>query len=156
VRLANISNGLAYPHDDVCLFQSQHGHRAGMGYFRVDAMPYRAVIHLLQGGSITVVDATARRKILTDALRYGVVTWCLVFNRALGYRRVPVAPWVTREMVNVAHGTLHKPLVQSIRKLARLYPGCPPLVLGDRVQFECHQLCDFDDKPERLRARMAV
>lgn len=155
MRLANIRNGLAYPHDDVCLFQSNHGHQASIGYFRIDAMPYAAVIHLLQGGRITVIDATARNKVLTDALQYGVPTWCMVFNRAIGHREVVVAPWVTRELVNIAHGPIHKPLVQTIRKLARLYPPAGPLRIGDNVLFECHPVCGFDDKPELLKEVLA-
>lgn len=155
MRLANIRNGLAYPHDDVCLFQSNHGHQASMGYFRIDAMPYAAVIHLLQEGSITVIDATARNKPLSDALRYGVPTWCMVYNRAIGYREVVVAPWVTREMVNLAHGPIHKPLVQTIRKLARLYPPAGSLQIGTNVLLESHPVCEFDDKPELLRKALA-
>lgn len=155
MRLANIRNGLAYPHDDVCLFQSNHGHRASMGYFRIDAMPYRAVIHLLCGGEITIIDATARGKKLSDALRYGVPTWCMVFNRALGQPRVPVAAWVTREMVNLAHGPIHKPLVQTIRKLARLYPYQKLAIIGMNVHLESHPCCRFDDKPELLKELMA-
>lgn len=155
MRLANIRNGLAYPHDDVCLFQSNHGHRASIGYFRIDAMPYRAVIHLLQGGCITITDGTARDKPLSDALRYGVPTWCMVYNRAIGYRGVVVAPWVTREMVNIAHGPIHKPLVQTIRKIFRLYPPAGPLQIGVNVLLESHPVCGFDDKPELLKEMMA-
>ena len=118
-------------------------------------MPYVAVIHLLQGGSITIVDATARNKSLSDALRYGVPTWCMVYNRAIGHRQVVVASWVTREMVNIAHGAIHKPLVQTIRKLARLYPPAASLRIGVNVILESHPVCGFDDKPELLKEKLA-
>ena len=154
MRLANISNGLAYPHDDVCLFQSNHGHHASTGYFRIDAMPYRAVIHLLRGGSLTIIDGTARNKPLSDALRFGVPTWCLVFNRAIGSRSVAVAPWCTREMINIAHGSLHGPLVQSIRKLAKLFPPVQPAVVGQTVILECHPLCRHDDNAAKLKEKI--
>src|SRR3990167_8290817 len=95
LRLANIRNGLAFPNDDVCMFQSCHGHHAADGYFRIDDMSYRVVIELLRGHPVTIVDGTARNKPLSDALRYGVPTWLMVFNRAICQRRVHVCPWVT-------------------------------------------------------------
>jgi len=154
LRLANIRNGLAFPHDGVCMFQSCHGHHVADGYFRIDAMSYRVVIELLRGHPMTIVDGTARNKPLSDALRYGVPTWLMVFNRAICQRRVHVCPWVTPEMVRVAQGSYHKPLVQSIRKLARLYPPLGPLKVGHNVFLENHPLCGVDDKPKELRARL--
>jgi hypothetical protein len=100
LRLANISNGLHFPHDDVCCFQSQHAHRRSLGYFRIDAMPYRAVIHLLRGGVVEIIDATHKSKLLSEALRHGVPTWCIVMNRAMkfDYQNVRVCGWQTRDM----------------------------------------------------------
>ena len=148
--LANIRNGLAYPHDDVCYFQSQFAHHKKLGYFRIDSMPYRAVIHLLCGGEITIVDATAKNKPLTDAQRKGVPTWCLVFNRALRYYDVKVCDWQTVDMVQVAHSRVHKPLVQAIRKLAEIYGESGPAIIGKNVHLVCHRGIEFDDKPELL------
>eukprot|EP00658_Telonema_sp_P-2_P004561 TRINITY_DN11695_c0_g1_i7.p1 TRINITY_DN11695_c0_g1~~TRINITY_DN11695_c0_g1_i7.p1 ORF type:complete len:125 (+),score=31.02 TRINITY_DN11695_c0_g1_i7:206-580(+) len=47
--LANLSNGIMYPHDDVCYFASQMAHHKPQGYFNAFAMPIRAVIVLLLG-----------------------------------------------------------------------------------------------------------
>ena len=151
--LANIRNGLAYPHDDVCYFQSQFAHHKKLGYFRIDAMPYRAVIHLLCGGEITIVDATAKSKPLTDAQRKGVPTWCLVFNRALRIYDVKVCDWQTKDMVEVARSRVHKPLVQTIRKLVEIYGHSGPAVIGENVHLVCHRNVEFDDKPELLAER---
>lgn len=155
LRLANIRNGLAYPHDDVCHFQSQHGHHAAEGYFRIDAMPMRAVIHLLEGGQIVVVDAGVRNR-LTDALRFGLPTWCGVFNRAIRYRGADLAPcsWYTDAMHRAAGSTRHRPLVQSIRKLAHLYGWGRPAVIGKTVLVECHGGIDHDDRPDVLAKRI--
>lgn len=158
-RLANASNGLAFPPwDDICMFQSQHAHHClRCGYFRMDAMPWRATLHLLRGGSLCVVDATRRRKPLTDALRYGLPTWCLVFNRALGQRRTVVCDWQTRAMVEAANSERHKPVAHGIRKLARAFGlGDSPVLarIGVNVFLECHQAFDADDKPRRLARRV--
>lgn len=150
LRLANIRNGLAYPHDDVCYFQSQWGHHMGYGYFRLDSMPYSAVIHLLRGGSITVVDATQHHR-MSDALKFGVTTWCLVFNRALGEPKVNFAPWVTTEMLRVAQGNLHRPTIRVIRKLIKLYGATAPLVYDWNVFYDCHLGFAWDDKDKELR-----
>ena len=47
--LANLSNGIMYPHDDVCYFASQMAHHKPFGYFHSHSMPLRAVITLLLG-----------------------------------------------------------------------------------------------------------
>lgn len=155
MRLANISNGLAYPYDDVCYFQSTYGHHASLGYFRLDSMPYSAVIHLLLGGTVTVVDASAHRR-LSDALRWGVTTWCLVFNRALGVC-VPVCDWETPAMRRVAHyHHPHRKLMGTVRKLERVYGNSGPLVVGENVLLECHRRSDLDDRPDVLRGVVAA
>lgn len=159
LRLANISSGLAFPpYDGVCMFQSQHAHHCERcGYFRIDAMPMDAVLHLLRGGEVMVIDATRRRKPLSDALRFGVPTWCLVFNRAMGDRRVAVCEWETREMRRAAHSDRHHPTAQVIRRLARatgLVNGARAVV-GKNVHLECHQGFIGDDKPRRI-ARMVA
>ena len=100
-----------------------------------------------------IVDFGANKP-LSDALRFGVPTWCLVFNRAIGSRSVAVAPWCTREMINIAHGPLHGPLVQSIRKLAKLFPPVQPAVVGQTVILECHPLCGHDDNAAKLKEKI--
>lgn len=77
--IANATNGLAFPHDHVCYFQSQFAHHMRLGYFRLDSMPIQPIIHLLNGGTITIVDATKHDKPLSDALKiWGTcMVWCL-------------------------------------------------------------------------------
>lgn len=151
--LANIRNGLAYPHDDVCCFQSCHAHHLSCGYFRMDAMPYSAVIHLLKGGIIKIVDATQHDKPLSDALKYGVPAWCRVFNRSVGgsYNEHHVCGWETREIRIAANKQEQRPLVQTYRKLIQLYGVTKPAVIGDNVILECHRNVTFDDKPDLLK-----
>lgn len=150
MRIANATNGLRYePYDEVSMFLSTHGHNYKMGYFRIDAMPYKAVIHLLKGGHITMVDATPSDKQLPDAFKFGMTTWALVFNRALR-SRVRFAPWVTREMVRCANSKTHYKLIQRIRRLMAICGSVKPLIYGDNVFFEVHRQVDFDDKPELL------
>jgi len=155
IRLANMMNGLAYlPYDDICYFQSCYGHHASYGYFRIDAMPIKVVIHLLQCGEITIVDATRKYKPLSDAMKFGVPTWCIVFNRALnfkGSRHIKVCDWQTPEMKRIALSQQHKPLVQTIRKLIRIYGYENPAIIGKNIHLECHQGAIFDDKPKRLK-----
>jgi len=155
MRLANMMNGFAFPpYDDICYFQSCYGHHASYGYFRIDAMPIKAVLHLLHGGNVTIVDATRKWKPLSDALKFGVPTWCIVFNRALnfeGSRHIKVCDWQTPEMKKVALSKIHKPLVQTIRKLVKVFGYQKPAIIGDSVLLECHQGAIFDDKPKRLK-----
>lgn len=148
IRFANLSNGLVYPHDELCYFQSQHGHHAAHGYFRDDAMPWSAVRALLLGDEVTVIDATQHNKPLSDALKYGVPTWCLVFNQALRCRQVTVCEWQTREMVRAA--SLHTKLKQSIRRMEQIFGHARPVVVGLNVHLECHRCVTFDDRPERI------
>jgi hypothetical protein len=149
--LANISNGLAFPHDDVCYFQSQHGHSWKNGYFRIDAMPLRAVIHLMLGRTVTIIDATRRHKKLTDAFKFGVPTWCIVYNHAICQKVDKVCLWQTKEMETAAHSTLHEKLIQTIRKLAKYYQPTKPAVIGDNIKLVCHQNFMADDKPKRIQ-----
>ena len=139
LRLSNICNGLPYPHDMVCNFMSTHGHHKKDGYFRMDAMPYDAVICLLRGGAVTIIDATQHNKPLTDALKYGVPTWCLMFNRALRCK-IPVCPWMTQDMVDVANGPLHRPLVQRVRRLEQIFGNAGPIEIGKQVMLECYKM----------------
>jgi len=155
MRLANMMNGLAYPsYDDLCYFQSCYGHHASYGYFRIDAMPYKTVLQLLKGGQITIIDATRKKKPLSDALKFGVPTWCIVFNRALdfkGSRHIKVCDWQTPEMKKIALSRCHKPLVQTIRKLVKVFGYQKPAIIGDNIHLERHQNAVFDDKPKRLK-----
>lgn len=152
MRLANIRAGLAYPHDGVCAFLSTHAHSYKMGYFRIDAMPYDAVLHLLKGGNVEIIDGTQHDKPLSDALKYGVTTWALVFNRALRYSG-QVAPWETPEMRRAARAKRHKPLVQMIRKLADLV-GRHPIIIGQNLHLTCHRQIAHDDRVDILRGLM--
>ena len=159
MRLANISNGLPFEHDGTCWFQSQHGHHLRDGYFRADAMPWDAVIHLLRGGSVEIIDATQHNKPLSDALRYGVPTWAMVFNRAV--RLWPpagtlVCEWQTREMRMAAFDTRHKKTVRSIRRLAGIYGASQPAVIGVNVLLTCHRNIAWDDKPELIRTKLPI
>lgn len=160
LRLANVRNGLAYPHDDLCCFQSNHGHHAAEGYFRIDAMPLRAVVHLLVGGQVVVVDGGAKGDRLTDALRFGVPTWCAVYNRAvMDGSSIPTCPWFTSAIAEASRMARHRPLVQTIRKLAKLYGelgGHParPAIVGKNVLLECHGGIDHDDRPDELISRL--
>ncbi len=153
LRLANITNGLFFDHDDVCCFQSQFAHHRSLGYFRIDSMPYRVVIHVLRGGVIEIVDATQKNKPRTDALRIGVPTWCIVMNRAMkfDYRNVRVCPWQTPDMMKAA--TMHHRYIGTLRKLVRLYGRTEqPLRIGEQVLLRCYSNFEFDDKipPRRV------
>lgn len=154
IRLANISNGLVYPHDDVCYFQSCYGHHMSQGYFRIDSMPLRAVIALLTGDSIAIIDATRRHKKYTDALKYGVPTWCLVFNKAIGLKQVRVCDWATPEMIRLAHSDFHDKTTHTIRKLINAYGWSRPAVIGDNVILECYQGAEWDDHPDRIAKKL--
>ncbi len=150
--LANFSNGLALCNPDgICYFQSMYGHSAKLGYFRIDSMPLDAVKRFLQGDHLLIMDATRRQKQLTDALKYGVATWCLVFNRAIGQRDVRVCDWQTREMVKVAHSAIHKPTVQTLRKMIKIYGFKQPAVISRNIFFTCIKGATWDDKPNRIK-----
>ena len=151
---ANMSNGLVYPHDEVCCFQSNIAHQWQDGYFRIDSLPYSGVIQLLQGGKIEIVDATKHDKPRSDALQFGVPTFCLVFNRAIGFPNESVCEWASPSMIAMAHCHHHRPLVQTIRKLERLYGSKVPAIIGENVILTCHKLVDFDDSPEKLKERL--
>ena len=153
LRLANASNGLAFPHDGVCFFQSQHAHHMKHGYFADNAMPWDAVVALLKDGTVTVVDATRKDKRMTGALKFGVPTWCLVYNRAVRRLGVRVCEWETPEMRHVAMNGYHEHLLGPIRRLARVYAraGARPAVIGKNVILECHSGFVADDDPEGLR-----
>ena len=155
MRLANMMNGLAYPpYDEVCYFQSQHGHHPSMGYFRIDAMPFKAIIHLLQGGEVTIVDATRRNKQLSDAMKFGLPTWCIAFNRALNFSHsghIEVCPWQTPHIKSVAWSNHHRKTRRTIRKLVKVFGYQRPAIIGENVKIECHQQAIFDDKPKRLK-----
>jgi len=153
---ANLSNGLAYPHDGVCAFLSTFGHHYRNGYFRIDSMPYDAVILLLQGQRIGIVDATQHDKPLTDALKFGVPTWCRVFNRAIRCNDVQVCQWETVHIKRAAGQQGKGPLVQTIRKLAILYGVAEPAIIGENVLLDCHRSVQFDDKPGALKETIST
>lgn len=153
MRIANATNGLAFPpFDAVSMFLSTHGHNYKMGYFRIDAMPYNAVIKLLKGERITLIDATQHNKELPDSFKFGVTTWALVFNRALGLRNTVVAPWQTKEMLKAANSATHKMLVQRIRRLREVFGYQKPIRIGDNIIFEVHKAFPYDDKPNEIRS----
>lgn len=149
---ANITNGLVFPHDDVCNFMSTHGHSYKVGYLRIDSMPYSAVIELLCGRSIKIVDATQHNKPLTDGLKFGLTTWLLIFNRAIGRKDVKVVKWQTPEMWKAANFYKpHEKIVRRIRRLCHIFPSKKPAIVGENVFIECYRLFKFDDKPDQLR-----
>ena len=151
MRIANATNGLAFPpYDAVSMFLSTHGHNCKFGYFRIDAMPYLVVIRLLQGETITMVDATQHNKPLTDAFKFGLTTWALVFNRAIR-NEVQVAPWQTIPMWRNAHSNHFKPLVQRIRRLAEIYKPSKPAIISDNILVEVHRNFMYDDKPQEIK-----
>lgn len=153
---ANMSNGLVYPHDEVCYFQSNVAHHWESGYFRIDSLPYSGVIQLLQGNKIQIVDATRHDKPFSDALKFGVPSFCLVFNRAIGGNGTKVCEWQTREMVYATHRHVHKPLVQAIRKLVKIYGHKGPAIIGENVLLTCHKQVNFDGQPEKIRERLEL
>ena len=156
MRIANATNGLAFPpYDAVSMFLSTHGHSRKFGYFRIDAMPYSAVIALLRGETITMVDATQHNKPLTDGFKYGLTTWCMVFNRAIR-NFVDCADWITPDIRNVAKQAKHKPLVTRIRRLAIMYGSTKPAIMGDNVRIEVHRNFENDDKPELVLAHSQI
>ena len=151
LRIANATNGLAFPpYDCVSMFLSTHGHNYGMGYFRIDNMPYLAIVELLKGGVIQVVDATQHDKPLPDAIKFGVTTFALAFNRAIGEYDLVVASWQTHEMKRAALSSAHKKLVQRIRRLAQVFGHNGPIVMGNQIQWEVHRNFTLDDKPGQL------
>lgn len=152
LRVANMSNGLAFPHDDICYFQSNYGHKAELGYFRVDAMPPRVIVHLLGGGSIEILDGTRRHKPMTDAQKFGVPTWLLVFNRAIGIKGRRVCSWQTRDMEQIAMSEIHDQTKDTIRKLVRVFSHSGPLEIGNQVKLFCQQNFHADDHPKRIVA----
>jgi len=114
-------------------------------------MPYSVLIHILKGGSIEILDGTRRHKTMTDGQKFGVPTWCLVFNRAIGKRDSVVCDWQTREMRAVANSQIHKPMVNTIRKLVKLYGHEGLARIGKNITLTCRQNSEWDDKPKRLR-----
>lgn len=153
--LANISNGLAFPHEGTCWFQSNHGHQHKIGYFSKDAMPWDATIELLNGGHVQIIDATRTSKLLTDAQKFGVPTWMLIFNRAIRLANVKVCEWETKEMRDLAASGVHYDLVQQIRRLAKYFPPrTVPLVMGRDISLVCYQNAEWDDKPDRLKRKI--
>jgi len=118
-------------------------------------MPYDAVIHLLQGGEITIIDGSSHNR-MPDALKFGVTTWALVFNRAGHVYDVKVAPWQTMEMLRTAHSNIHRPYVNNLRKLIKYYGWSGGVKIGDgeRVQLEVHKNIKYDDKPEIIREQI--
>ena len=158
MRIANATNGLCFPpYDEVSMFLSTHGHHYDIGYFRMDAMPYSVVIHLLKGGEITMIDATpSSSKLLPSAFRNGLTTWCLVFNRAIRCRDIKVAEWETYHHRIAAYSHRHKPVVQRIRRLAEIYGVARPVIIGDNIKLEIHRSFEPDDKLDEIRELVLV
>lgn len=148
LRLANMINGLVFPHDHVCYFQSQYGHHRSLGYFKSDSVPHEVALRFFLGDTITIVDATSHNKPYTDTQKFGVVTWCMVMNRAMNQWVDWVADWQTRDMVSAARSQIHKPYVQTLRKLIRIFGSKHPAIIGETVFIECHRNFKADDKPE--------
>jgi hypothetical protein len=126
----NASNGLAYkalcPTDHVSLFLSSQAHHADC-YFRAEAMPHSALVRLLCGGVVAVVDASGRKP-FPDSLVTGVGSWVLAFNRALrGEGEVPHATPAMRRFAG--HSEEADRVVRSVRRLARIYGDRGPATM---------------------------
>jgi len=157
--LANISNGLVYPHDGVCYFQSNHAHNYSFGYFDDNAIGLDYIIHLLEGGELTLVDGTQKINKMPDAFKFGVPTWCCVFNRACWragntvescWQDFRVCEWQTPEMIKAASGSRHRKLVNTIRKLSKIY-GSNPIAISNNIFLRWYGSIDYDDKPDKIR-----
>lgn len=118
----NARNGLAFastfPTEHISMFLSSHAHHAG-SYFRCDAMPYAATIHLLNGGTVCVLDASTH-KAFPDSLVTGLGSWVIAFNRAIG---IPCDPYhATSAMRRFAwYSDDARRVVRSVRKLMTVY-----------------------------------
>ena len=151
--VANARNGLIYPHDEVCYFMSAHGQAAKIGYFRMDSMPWSVAIAIATGDRVEIVDATPGAKPLTDGLKFGVPTWCLVYNRAIHRPELSVCSWETPHMRRLAQNGVHRKTAHALRKLLFcVTPEPQPAIVGQNVILTCHQRAYWDDKPEILRA----
>jgi hypothetical protein len=151
IRIANASNGLMFPpYTDVSNFMSTHAHHKTDGYFRMDAMPYSAIISLLRGQHITLIDATTKTHGYPDAFKYGVPTFCLVFNRAIGFKRESVCAWQTKDMIEVAHSNFHNKLKERIRHLNNIFGNNGAIKIGEAIFFEVHYRYVYDDKPMQM------
>lgn len=136
-------------------------------------MPLRAIVHLLLGRRIVIVDGTAKARRASDALTYGVPTWCAAYNAALGFRSPPCG-WITDHAMVQARSDVHRQMRHTVIKLAEIYApnGAPAALIGWTVHpgmsstpsitfspdanviLECHRGIDHDDRPEVLRQRM--
>lgn len=173
--LANVRNGLPLvpDPDGLTYFLSTHAHHSN-GYFREGAMPLNAVVHLLRGGVVEVVDASARRP-LPDALVTGVGTWALVFGRAT--RLHSNVPWATPAMLRACWLKRHEATVKTIRRLMTVY-GTPNTALdivstvdyrwggkqitareipaiGPALVVSAPVRATWDDRPERIAELVA-
>lgn len=175
--LANVRNGIPlvpYP-DGLTYFLSTHAHRPV--YYGENAMPLHAVAHLLRGGIVEVVDASARKP-YPDALVAGVGTWALTFGRALNKYGTPFSevPWATRAMIQACWSDAHAHTVRAIRRLATVY-GVPDRPLrvtcwphplrwggksispefplrGPAIIVSAPDRAGWDDRPDDIRAMM--
>lgn len=173
--LANVRNGipLVPRPDGLSYFLSTHAHHAE-GYFSPEAMPLNAIVHLLRGGVVEIVDASAR-KALPDALVTGVGTWALVFGRAV--RAFAEVPWATDAMIRGCWQHKQRRTVRVIRRLASVY-GTPPDPLrvvstvdhrwngkqitaedvplfGPAIAVTAPRRATWDDRPEVIRELIA-
>ncbi len=98
--VCNARNGLAHrnelqtPH--IGYFLSSHAHHKQC-YFVPYAMPLAAIVHLLCGGVVAVVDAS-RRKVFPDSLVAGLGSWVYAFNRGIGVYEPDFVPYGTSAM----------------------------------------------------------
>ena len=183
MNLYNASSGLPLggKNAEVCFFQSCHAHNLKCGYFADNAMPWNAVIELLKGGILNIVDGSRNKSgyvmgnrrcgKLSDALTYGVPTWMMVFNQAI--QKIParrtcadylwdefewynpldikVCEWQTRHMIRATFK--HDKLRHQIRRLAKVYGRKGPAIVGRNVMLTTHR-ATWDDKPEEMKRRM--
>ena len=144
--LGNFPNGCVFLHEAKCFFQGEYT-RKPLGYFNRDAMPWSAITHLCQGGKIMVIDGTHiyRESEMTHAQRFGVTTWTIVFNTALGFGGDIVADWATDDMYEVAESRRWQGYRNAIKRVAGMYGNPGPLKMQDQVQIRCNFSLDFKD-----------
>ena len=149
--LANARNGLVYPHDDVCLFKSSWYHGVNRIYYRDYSMPLGAIVHLFKGGDIEIVDATVNRDHMSDGLKYGVVAWCVLYNRMLLKCNTKTCAWEDNNMVKEADK--HKAYCEVLSRIAKLYSNKKPAVIGKNITLTCHFIKgeNFDDSDFLLK-----
>jgi hypothetical protein len=174
----NCRNGLPFNNyfrtEHYSMFLSSHAHHANC-YFQSGDMPISAIIELLKGGIVTVVDASTSKP-FPDALVTGLGSWVIAFNRGLKSDESPEHS--TPAMRKYAYYSDEaKRVKQTVRRLKTVYGDSGPAKMhlwnGRNTQFVYNSkavqcsfptkgpavvavglLCNWDDKPEVMRKIM--